>query len=316
MRGGLVSVVIPAYNVAEYVGECLASLRRQTYENLEILVVDDGSTDATGAILDEASARDARMRVFHNENHGVSYSRNFAIDRGSGEYLAFVDADDVVAPDFVEALVRQLQDGSCQCSVVGIASFAKGKPSYTHGRRRTFAGKGVYGACLGDCKGFLWNKAFLYRIVRTYGVRLSNDVLQSEDMLFLLDYFDHCDSISFDDGVRYGYRQRRGSAANSHLSTKWFDVLKVFESYEARLGSDSELSEIVHRAFLPIAYEGLWRYRRLGSGDPELLERIQNMRMTCERGIAARPFGYRAKMLVYRHFMGAVMARHQLLETR
>lgn len=100
----LVSIIVPVYQVKEYIGECVESLLRQTYTNLEILLVDDGSTDGSGELCDVYAAKDARVRVVHQENRGLSAARNTGIDLMKGEYASFVDSDDVVLPDFIETL--------------------------------------------------------------------------------------------------------------------------------------------------------------------------------------------------------------------
>ena len=100
----LVSIIVPVYQVVDYVGVCVESLLRQTYKNLEILLVDDGSTDGSGEICDEYANRDNRIRVIHQENQGLSAARNTGLDQALGEYVAFVDSDDAVLPDFIETL--------------------------------------------------------------------------------------------------------------------------------------------------------------------------------------------------------------------
>lgn len=105
----LVSIVVPVYQVKEYIGECVESLLAQTYTNLEILLVDDGSTDGSGAICDEYAARDSRVRVVHQENQGLSAARNTGIEHARGECLAFVDSDDVVMNEFIEKLYELLE---------------------------------------------------------------------------------------------------------------------------------------------------------------------------------------------------------------
>ncbi len=100
----LVSIIVPVYQVKDYIGECVESLIRQTYTNLEILLVDDGSTDGSGVICDEYANRDNRIRVIHQENRGLSAARNTGLDQALGEYVAFVDSDDAVLPDFIEVL--------------------------------------------------------------------------------------------------------------------------------------------------------------------------------------------------------------------
>ena len=100
----LISVVVPIYNVEKYLERCVESLRSQTYENLEIILVDDGSPDGCPAICDAYVKKDARIQVIHQVNAGLSRARNAGIDIAGGEYIAFVDSDDYVAPDFIESL--------------------------------------------------------------------------------------------------------------------------------------------------------------------------------------------------------------------
>ena len=105
-----VSVIIPVYNVARYLPECLDSVLNQTYEHLEILAVDDGSTDESGRILDEYAQKDIRIRVFHQKNGGAASARNLALRHAEGEYLAFADSDDAVPPDAYARMVSVLEE--------------------------------------------------------------------------------------------------------------------------------------------------------------------------------------------------------------
>ena len=102
----LVSVIIPIYMIDRYVGICVESVINQTYTNLEIVIVDDGSTDGSGGICDEYAQRDRRIRVIHQENRGLSAARNTGLDKVSGEYIAFLDSDDAYRPDYVETMMR------------------------------------------------------------------------------------------------------------------------------------------------------------------------------------------------------------------
>lgn len=105
----LVSIIVPVYNIMEYLPRCVESLRNQTYENIEILLVDDGSTDGTGALCDRLAAEDPGIRVFHKENGGSSSARNLGIAQAKGDYLGFVDSDDYVEPDMYERLYRAIE---------------------------------------------------------------------------------------------------------------------------------------------------------------------------------------------------------------
>lgn len=109
MEKPLISIIVPVYNIMEYLPRCVESLQRQTYSNLEILLVDDGSNDGTGALCDELAAADERIRVFHKENGGSSSARNLGIANAGGEYLGFVDSDDYVEYNMYELLAHAIE---------------------------------------------------------------------------------------------------------------------------------------------------------------------------------------------------------------
>ena len=115
----LITVVIPIYNIMEYLPRCVHSVTGQTYKNLEILLVDDGSTDGTGALCDSLAAEDERIRVFHKENGGSSSARNYGLDRMRGEYVGFVDSDDYLEPDAYEKLMSGILDTGAAVAQMG-----------------------------------------------------------------------------------------------------------------------------------------------------------------------------------------------------
>ena len=114
-----ISVIIPVYNIMEYLPRCVDSVCRQTYENLEILLVDDGSTDGTGALCEELAKKDERIRVFHKENGGSSSARNLGIAHAKGSFFGFVDSDDYIEPDMYERLVQAISEKDCLIAQVG-----------------------------------------------------------------------------------------------------------------------------------------------------------------------------------------------------
>ena len=113
----LISVIVPIYNVAAYVDRCVASLQAQSYRNLEIFLVDDGSTDGSEALCDEYAAKDPRVRVLHKKNGGLSDARNAALEQMQGAYVAFVDGDDWVSPYYIENLYRALKQADADLAV-------------------------------------------------------------------------------------------------------------------------------------------------------------------------------------------------------
>ena len=108
-----ISILIPVYNAEKYLERCLKSVRNQTYQQLEILLIDDGSTDASGSICNQAQKEDPRIRVFYQENQGVARTRNRAVKLAEGDWVTFVDADDVIHPKMVERLVSLREQTGC-----------------------------------------------------------------------------------------------------------------------------------------------------------------------------------------------------------
>ncbi|MCH5342417.1 MAG: glycosyltransferase family 2 protein [Acetatifactor sp.] len=115
----LISVIVPVYNIIEYLPRCVHSITDQTYGNLELLLVDDGSTDGTGELCDRLAAEDGRIRVFHKENGGSSSARNLGISQAKGEYLGFVDSDDYVEPDMYERLYQGIIEFGVKAAQIG-----------------------------------------------------------------------------------------------------------------------------------------------------------------------------------------------------
>lgn len=122
----LISVIVPCYNVEQYLPKCVDSILSQTYTNLEIFLVDDGSPDNCGRICDEYAMKDNRIKVIHKKNGGLSDARNVAIDVAKGEYVTFVDSDDYVASDYVETLYKLIVENSSQMSITWHTTFYEG----------------------------------------------------------------------------------------------------------------------------------------------------------------------------------------------
>lgn len=113
----LISVIVPIYNTEKYLVECVESIREQTYSNIEIILVDDGSTDASIEICDEFSKKDSRVRVFHKENEGSAVAKNFGIQQSKGEYIILVDSDDIVSDKMIEVLYTHIKEKNADIAI-------------------------------------------------------------------------------------------------------------------------------------------------------------------------------------------------------
>lgn len=209
MEKELVSVIIPAYNAQAYVERCLASVLNQTYEAIEILVVDDGSKDRTGSICDAYAARDKRFRVFHVENSGVSRARNYGLKQASGTYVMFVDSDDHVAPDYVEQHYRAIRQAEADWAVTGYYICYPGRQeanlveeTYTGIYERDGFGRAFPWLFQGYFLNSPWNKMYVRRLI-TSG--FCDDMALGEDLRFNLDYLENVTSICISGACCYYY---------------------------------------------------------------------------------------------------------------
>lgn len=208
MTTPLISVIVPVYRVEEYLERCVKSILSQTYENLEVILVDDGSPDQCPAICDACAEKDARVKVIHQENKGLSGARNAGIDAASGEYLAFVDSDDYVSPHFIEELYQLLQDTGCaigQCRF----SYVKGDGLVEEGDSAfcIYRGESLMEQLYGPeekatCFVVAWNK--LYRRELFQGIRYPMGRIH-EDEATTYRIYDRVKKAAVVDSTRYGY---------------------------------------------------------------------------------------------------------------
>lgn len=239
----LVSVVIPAYNVGGYIEECIGSVQGQTYGNLEIIVVDDGSTDDTLAVCMEAAAGDARVTVLHRENGGVVAARNAGLGHAHGEYIAFVDGDDWIERDMIEELAGRI--GRADMASVGVfQEKAKGRMEECTDRFEpgVYAGErqmdGIYGRMLYDRETgymhpltpWIYNKLYVCSKAKEIHKRVGRDITYAEDSVFLFLYLLECRSIAFSRRCLYHYRYREGSAVHAPNERMLTDVNRVYLS--------------------------------------------------------------------------------------
>ena len=187
-----ISVIVPIYNAESFLEKCLTSLQCQTHENLQILLIDDGSTDGSGEICRRYAAEDSRFEYHHQENRGVSAARNLGLDLARGEFVGFCDSDDWVDTDFFEALYRLVCEQDADISIVSLVREDGVNPAaipaddpvvYTFTGREAIAEMhrgGKFG-------GILCNK--LFRRTLLDGLRLREDVVIFEDMLIVWHLF-------------------------------------------------------------------------------------------------------------------------------
>ena len=228
----LISVIIPVYNPGKYLQPCLDSVVNQTYQNLEIILIDDGSTDGSAAVCDAYAAKDARIKCIHQENAGVSAARNRGLEHATGDYYSFPDSDDYLEPESYEYLLRLI--GQHQCDAVNFEYFA----TYTDYETTHLLGDDHYG--LADTKTahrlvmsgepFCCNKLFSSHLVK--GLQFRKDIFRGEDSLFAHQALDRAKTVWFDKRPLYHYVQSEQSACRGTFRPSQLSALKLFDAYQ------------------------------------------------------------------------------------
>lgn len=228
---GKISVVVPVYNVEDYLDRCVKSIISQTYENLEVILVDDGSPDGSPVMCDSWAQKDPRIKVIHKPNGGVSSARNAALDAATGDFIGFVDSDDWIENDFYELLMKSLAENGSDIAFCGYCVVERSgeKKGYKNLLDSSICDRNryLYNVVSGGDGGFIWNKLFRAKLFD--GVRFSDEIVYSEDLLFNFVISQKAGKISFVNEEKYNYFHKYLSGYAWVLNDHSFDMVKVFE---------------------------------------------------------------------------------------
>jgi len=229
----LISVIVPVYNSVHYVTKCIESILAQTHENLEIILIDDGSVDGSGEICDEMAKKDLRITVVHQTNQGLSAARNIGLFHASGEYISFVDSDDLLPPEAMSHLFFACQNSSADlivgdCHVLGSGSMG----SYWRLENDEYSRVAYCIEMVEKTAGWLanvvWGKLFRHGIIKQNELKFRENVGTWEDSVFTLDYLAYAEKIINVKKPVYSYF-RYDEAERLTLSTVlYFDVFRFY----------------------------------------------------------------------------------------
>ena len=234
-----VSIIVPVYNAEHTIGRCIESILNQEYTDFELLLVDDGSMDTSGAVCDGYAAVDSRVQVIHKENTGVSASRNLALDRARGTYLQFLDSDDWITSDATSSLVRAMESGPCDLvisdfyRVVGERVSQKGDIDEDGIMTREEFAAHMMEDPADFYYGVLWNKLYRRAIVEAHHLRMDPEISWCEDFMFNLEYIRYAEVFRAIQIPIYYYVKTKGSLASQSLTISQTVKMKltVFECY-------------------------------------------------------------------------------------
>lgn len=260
----LLSVIVPVYKVEPYLDQCVESILNQTHPDLEVILVDDGSPDRSGAMCDDWARRDSRVRVIHKENGGVCSARNAGLDAARGEYIAFVDSDDWLEPDMYAAMLEQARLHGCDVVLCDcVKEHPAGAELYTHDIRPGFYDRAAleneyfphllmmenveYPATISNC-------LLLLRRELTDNLRYLTGVRYSEDLLFGAQLLHRTDSFFYMKGrAFYHYRMNPSSATHRFVPDKWNDYLRLHRGIREAFG-DSPDFDFTHQIDLCLLF--------------------------------------------------------------
>lgn len=232
----LISLIIPVYNVEKYLVECIESIINQTYDNLEILLIDDGSTDNSGKICDKYTQKDKRIKVIHKENGGVSSARNLGLDIAQGEYIAFIDSDDRVNEAYIEKLYEKIETENAEVCFCRIMQFSSEQIKKINeplpeildidlSDKKTMSFFYNYLSCCGingsPCRS-------LYKNIVVKKHRFLCGVVRAEDLLFNLEVLLNCKRIVSLKEWLYEYRMNESSQMHAYNQSLLKNYLEVY----------------------------------------------------------------------------------------
>lgn len=265
-----ISVIMPVYKVEKYLRRCVESILHQTFSDLEVILVDDGSPDTCGAICDEYAGTDSRVKVIHQKNAGVSAARNSGISVASGEYVTFVDSDDFIDSHMYEKMLSAAKEYRCDVVLCDcMKEFPDHQEVYTHNIRSGFYNREQlneeyypnllimenveYPPTISNCLLLFKRKLSSGKDIPRYleGVRFSEDLLFGAQLLYAADSFYYMKGACF-----YHYCMNADSATHRFQSDKWNDYMKLMQEISSSFAecTDYDFSEQIDKVLLFFIY--------------------------------------------------------------
>ncbi|MGN0383572.1 MAG: glycosyltransferase [Eubacterium sp.] len=255
MKSYLISIIVPAYNIAEYLPRCLDSILSQTYKNLEVIVISDGSTDNTNKVIAKYAEKDSRIIPVFKDNSGVSDTRNKGLEIAKGDYIGFVDGDDYIEPEMYETLLNNLLENDADISHCGYQMVFPSRVDYYYNTGKKVIQdnrKGICDIIVGDyvepspCIK-LYKKEVLAKL------KMPKNIKINEDVLFNFYAFCNSEKSIYEDKPFYHYILRKGSAATSKINdNKLFDPIivkkEIFEYCCEK--HDNEIQSLAYTSYL------------------------------------------------------------------
>ncbi len=288
----MISVIVPVYNVEKYLERCANSILAQTYRDFELLLVDDGSTDGSGAMCDKLARSDGRVRVLHKENGGLSDARNFGLDHMRGEYVTFIDSDDYIGPKYLQVLIGMMENKSVDMTVVSMVSVSTENVEFLDSNDETL----------------VWSRDQAFKEIavgRKTGVSACAKLFKAalfietrfpkgryyEDMLTTPYVIEKCDQVCYSSSVQYYYYQRDDSIMHSVSDKKvddWNEGIEKLYQYANRYFPRSK--DCVICRYINHGFDGMINKMIDGDGYVKRAREFQRRHMIWWRKALTNPY--------------------------
>lgn len=253
----LVSIIIPIYNVEVYLTKCINSILRQTYRNIEIILVDDGSRDKSPKICDRYQKKDDRVKVVHCKNGGVSAARNIGIDMAQGEYIMFVDSDDWLPKDAIENLVRGIEKNDADFCYGAIKEIHATKNRIAESIDTVFLRKNAVNELISYLKKAEkapWAKIYIAKLIKKNSLHFDESVKFGEDTIFLFQYLLLCEKFNSISSIVYFYNRIVPNSASRKQykeTPEWeYRIAVGYETFFNQIAYTDKAKNYVARRFL------------------------------------------------------------------
>lgn len=220
-----VSVVVPIYNVENYLDKCVDSIVTQTYKNLEIILVDDGAKDNSGELCNKWAEKDDRIKVVHKENGGLSSARNAGMEVATGDYIMFEDSDDWLELELIEKCVERITEDNSELVIFGykkVDEQGQNLGEFTFGNdtlSRNELAEQLFYRIVEMSFGYAWNKLYDFNVIKKSGLKNDSSIIDREDLVFNMQMLSYWNKISYLEFAGYNYLQRTTSLLhNSNLA--------------------------------------------------------------------------------------------------
>ena len=256
----LISIIVPIYNVEQYLEECIVSLINQTYTELEIILVDDGSTDSSGKICDEFEKKDQRIKVLHKKNEGLGFARNSGLELANGQWVTFIDSDDYAEVDMISKLIENAVKYNADTCIGGFKKVDDKNVLFIEKyEKRIYKNEEVYNELFYKMLGSepekhdmirmsVWNVLYSMKIIKENEIKFPSErVFISEDIIFDSDYYQHAQKVCIIDSTAYNYRLTDGSLTQKYKENRAKLYCVLYREIERRISGDVLFEEGIRR---------------------------------------------------------------------